>query len=195
MQKHQHQLSVRRKAGENIGELIILDQGRYDFPNSDVTILGVTLYTHILKDQEQAVFAARQEFQRIQDWDVVKHNAAHASDVAYLNDQIESISQRRIVVFSHYSPTIDHRTIDPWILQAVKSGEIEDIGSGFNTDLRGEKCWDDGNGVVYWAWGHTHFNVDFWDEVCGRRCVTNQAEDVEEGKVKMGFNEGFVLEV
>ncbi|KAI9772021.1 MAG: hypothetical protein M1840_001309 [Geoglossum simile] len=136
----------RLSAESTIGKFIFLDQTRYDLSDG-LTILGCTLFSRTVEN----------------------HVDAHQSDTEWLNTQVSEISRaephREIVVFTHHSPSMDERAIDP----ARKDSEVT---SGFATELRSEECWKSPS-VVMWAFGHTHFNCDFVDGV-GKRVVTNQ---------------------
>ncbi|EEP81350.1 predicted protein [Uncinocarpus reesii 1704] len=156
-----------------LGQFVFLDQTRYDV-SDEVTVLGCTLYSHVVPEQEERVSFGLNDFYYIDGWTIASHNDAHAADLAWLNDQVATISnsepRRRIVIFTHHSPiTQDPRAIDP-----VHSGSP--ISSGFASDLSEEECWRNAN-VCMWAFGHTHFNFDFMaEEGTGytKRIVSNQ---------------------
>lgn len=156
------------RTSSTIGNFIFLDQGRWDVSES-LTILGCTLFSNIQPGQTVEVGSRLNDFRRIQDWSVDNHNAAHQADLKWLNDQVKNISetepQRQIAIFSHFSPTLDVRTINP-------KHNNSTVSSGFATDLAREECWVNKN-VVCWAFGHTHFNCDFTDDH-GKRIVSNQ---------------------
>lgn len=151
-----------------IGNFIFLDQGRWDVSKS-LTVLGCTLFSHVPSEQAVEVGSRLNDFRRIQDWSLDDHNAAHQADLAWLNDQVRSISetdsQRQIAIFSHFSPTTDPRAVDP-------KHKDSTVSSGFATDLAQEECWVS-KSVVCWAFGHTHYNSDFVDDH-GKRVVSNQ---------------------
>lgn len=151
-----------------IGRFILLDQTRYDI-SDELTILGCTLFSHVTDDQAGAVGDRLVDFKQICNWTVDDHNQAHASDLAWLISQVSKITatepQRRIAIMTHHSPTIDSRAADP---KHIKSP----VSSGFSTDLSRQICWQS-KSVVFWAFGHTHFNCDFVDEL-GKRVVANQ---------------------
>ncbi|KKZ65624.1 hypothetical protein EMCG_08531, partial [[Emmonsia] crescens] len=113
-----------------------------------------TLYSHVSAEQEERVSFSLNDFYHIDSWTVGDHNNAHAADLAWLNNQVATISTsepgRNIVVFMHHSPII---AVDP-----VHSGSV--ISSGFASDLSGEECLKNAN-VCMWAFRHTHFNFDF----------------------------------
>ncbi|KAI9051277.1 hypothetical protein LZ554_005378 [Drepanopeziza brunnea f. sp. 'monogermtubi'] len=106
---------VKGKAG--LGSLIFLDQTRYDV-SAEITILGCTLFSNILPAQSDHVSYGLNDFYHIEDWTVEKHNEAHLADLAWLNNQVETIArtepQRKIIILTHHSPTTDPRSVtDP----------------------------------------------------------------------------------
>lgn len=161
---------AEREPGSHLGQFVFLDRTRYDI-SDDVTVLGCTLYSHVPSENAERVSFGLNDFYQVDDWTVEKHNAAHATDLAWLNAQFATIEPgRKIVVLTHHSPvTRDARAVDP-----AHAGNA--ISSGFATDLSGEECWTDSR-VAVWAFGHTHYNCDF--EVGGvggggKRVVSNQ---------------------
>lgn len=111
------------------------------------------------------------DFYVISDWDVEKHNAAHARDLAWLNGQVAALEGEDldVVVLSHWGPSRDERATEP-----RHAGST--IQSAFTTDLAGEVCFKSDK-VKVWAFGHTHYNCDFEVQREGAgplRVVTNQ---------------------
>lgn len=157
------------RKSSTMGNFVFLDQGRWDV-NESLTVLGCTLFSRVGPEETAEVGTRLNDFRRIQDWSVEDHNAAHESDLAWLNDQVKHISktepQRQVAVFTHYSPTLDARAVDP-------RHSASPVSSGFATDLSREECWTNTN-VVFWAFGHTHFNCDFTYSVDGMRVIANQ---------------------
>lgn len=156
------------RASSTIGAFVFLDQGRWDVSES-LTVLGCTLFSGVHPRQAAEVGSRLNDFRRVQGWSVEDHVAAHRSDLEWLNDQVRTISEaeprRQVAVFTHYSPTLDARAVDP-------RQEGSAVSSGFATDLSREECWVN-KSVVFWAFGHTHFNCDFTDDH-GKRIVANQ---------------------
>ncbi|KAE8144284.1 acyl-CoA dehydrogenase mitochondrial precursor [Aspergillus avenaceus] len=159
----------QRRAQENLGEFVFMDQTRYDV-SPDVTVLGCTLYSEISSHQAEHVSFGLNDFYHIDDWTIESHNAAHEADRTWLNGQVSHIAKsephRKVVIFSHHSPTFASDAVDPVHANSP-------IFSGFATDLKGEPCWENSR-VCLWAFGHTHYNCDFIDGKTGRRLVTNQ---------------------
>lgn len=126
----------------------------FDFPDSNLTILGCTLFSHILPHQQDNIGSMISDFTHISEWDVERHNKAHKRDVSRLNSQVNRIPlDREIMILTHYAPTFDRRAINPehW---------GSEFGSAFATDLRRNVCWEDER-IKVWAFGHTHYNCDF----------------------------------
>ncbi|KAI9658845.1 MAG: hypothetical protein M1831_003871 [Alyxoria varia] len=155
--------------GEDVdmGKFVFLNRTRYDI-SSSTTILGCTLFSKVLPQQFDSVSFGMNDFYYIDNWTVEQHCEAHERDVAWLNEQVLDIANnepdRKIVILTHYSPTVDPRSINP-------AHRESKISSGFSTDLRAEGCWRE-PAVKLWAFGHTHFNCDF--EADGKRVYTNQ---------------------
>jgi hypothetical protein len=162
---------LRSLPGSTMGQFVLLNQTRFDLTDR-VTVLGCTLFSRISHEQRESVAFFCSDFSKIGDWTVDAHNAAHHSDINWLNSQVEHISryepQRQIVVFTHHSPTLLEAANDPRHLQ-----DLTQVDSAFVTDLSDHLCWTAAN-VKVWAFGHTHFNCDFEDRKTKRRIVTNQ---------------------
>lgn len=185
----QFEKETREKhAGGTYGSFIFLDQTRHDL-SPDTTVLGCTLYSHILPSQSDHVSFGLNDFYHIEDWTVEQHNDAHVADLAWLNAQVQSIAEReperKIIVLTHHSPTTSADAVDP---AHAKSK----ISSGFASDLSGELCWTS-SCVRVWAFGHTHFNCDFVESGSGKRVVANQRGYYFSQAV--GFDEGMVIEI
>ena len=175
----------RRSTGDS-GAFVFLDQTRYDI-SPNITILGCTLYSQVLEQHREQISFGVNDFYYIEDWTVEDHNAAHKADLKWLNDQVAQIaaseSQRKIVVFTHYSPVAqDARAVDPRHIDSP-------LSSGFATDLSTQECWMNSQ-VCLWAYGHTHYNTEFTEEATDKLVVSNQrgyyfsqAKGFEPGKV------------
>jgi hypothetical protein len=161
----------RSLPGSIMGRFIFLDQTRFDLTDS-ITVLGCTLFSRISNEQRESVALFCSDFSEIEDWTVDAHNSAHQSDIGWLNSQIENIAQhephRKILVFTHHSPTMLEAANDPRQLQ-----DVAQVRSAFVTDLSDQICWTSAN-VRLWAFGHTHFNCDFEDLGTKKRVVANQ---------------------
>ena len=172
------------------GKLSILHRTRWDEDEdaadvdvddnraSRLTILGCTLWTHVVPEAHDAVRRSVSDFKYIRDWSVDAHNRTHAEEVAWLRQQVdclrredssppsaagEATRKRAVVVVTHHVPSVEGTSrpkyaASPW-------------ASAFATELIVPAgAWD---GVVStWIYGHTHYSNDFVRE--GVRLVANQ---------------------
>lgn len=150
-----------------------MNRRAYKLPDSGVTLLGRSLFSFVPSESAMTVEMRMNDFYSTHDWDVAQHNAAHARDLQWLNDQVasETTADHNIMILTHWSPTTDLRSLDP-----KHFGKDNTIGCAFSTDLSGQKCFESEK-VRVWAFGHTHYNCDFQIERGERaplRAVTNQ---------------------
>ena len=167
----------RRLPNSIIGKFVFLDRKRYDY-SENLTVLGCTLFSFIKPEQRDSVARFVSDFSKISDWNVESHNAAHQSDLQWLNSQISECArnepQRSIVVLTHHSPTASEAANDPRHVQ-----DHTQVQSAFVTDISDQVCWRNPQ-VKVWAFGHTHFNCDLKDPQTGKRVVANQKGYVRE---------------
>lgn len=158
---------------------ILLNRTRFDV-DANTTVLGCTLWTHVPEGHISEVASRLTDFNEtggIREWSIERHVKQHQHDVTWLDEQVASIEQsephRHIVVFTHHSPTTDARAKNPRYPDTR-------VSSGFRTDISKRRCWTSPQ-VRLWAFGHTHYNCAFEDEVTGKLVVANQ-----KGYEKMG---------
>lgn len=170
-QNRQDRAQQPSTGADGIGEYVLLDRDEFHLPGHNLTILGCTLFSDVPEASKNTISFGLNDFFRIGGWTVEHHIEAHRRDVAWLNERVAAISredpERRIAVLTHHSPTVDARSVNP---RHVTSK----LRTGFATDLSGEECWRAGN-VVFWAFGHTHYNFDhFRDGNTGKVVYSNQ---------------------
>ena len=161
----------RRSPNSKTGKFVFLDRKRYDC-SEELTVLGCTLFSFIRPEQRDSVARFVSDFSNINEWTVESHNAAHQSDLQWLNSQISQCARnepyRSIVVFTHHSPTVLEGANDLRHMQ-----DQTQVQSAFVTDLSNQICWKNPQ-VKLWIFGHTHFNCDLEDPQTGKRIVANQ---------------------
>ncbi|KAK0707390.1 Metallo-dependent phosphatase-like protein [Lasiosphaeris hirsuta] len=186
------EVNERRSRGEELGEFVLLDQGRYDLDSDDkedkLSVLGCTLFTHVPPAAEAEAQRKLDDFRKTKNWTVACHNAAHAAQLGWLNSQVEELegTGRRVAIFTHHSPTVDDRTVP---LQYRGT----DLNTAYSNDLSREPCWTS-EAVRLWAFGHTHHNCDYVD-AHGKRVYTNQKGYGYEDLKHKGYEVGRVVEV
>jgi 3',5'-cyclic AMP phosphodiesterase CpdA len=139
----------------SLGDFVLLDRGVLRLPDTNMMILGCSLFSCVPTESHMAVSMGLNDFFQTDKWDVEAHNDMHKRDLSWLNAQVTDLedSDTNIIIFSHWSPTLDARATEP-----RHAGSR--IRSAFSTDLSKEKCFRSGR-VKLWAFGHTHYNCDF----------------------------------
>ena len=146
--------------------VVLLNQARWDSPDSDLSVLGCTLWSWIPPEAYDSIKSKVRDFTKISGWSPELHNEAHAREVTWLREQLALVVQdgpeeRRVLVVTHHAPctngTSDPKHVNnPWT-------------SAFATDLLTRKDW---SVVKAWVFGHTHYCADFVHD--GIRVVANQ---------------------
>jgi predicted phosphodiesterase len=133
------------------GKVIYLHRTTYDVPNSNITIAGCTLHSHIGEDR----LSLTNDFRRIEGWTVDKHNLEHATDLAWLKSQLALVGEkRRIIIATHYAPTLK-KTCHPMhkgskLNQCFASNAFDELQRSPGA-----------RNVTHWVYGHTHWNTKF----------------------------------
>lgn len=118
--------------------LVLLHHARWDDPDSDLTIIGSTLWSHSPEDAYGIVEAKVKDFQKIQHWTVQQHTAIHAEEATWLREQVGQVNEgeikRRLLVATHHAPCIEgtsrpKHASNPWT-------------PAFATDLVDQRGWE-----------------------------------------------------
>jgi predicted phosphodiesterase len=148
------------------GKVILLEREAYDIPHSNVTVLGCTLWSNVPNSRKEIVGARINDFQKITDWTVEAHNMAHASDLAWLRDQVAAMHAKNpkaaIVVVTHHAPCMRNVSKPEYANNHLRSAFATELLSKASTE------WPS---VKIWIYGHTHFSNDF--KLNGIRIVGN----------------------
>jgi predicted phosphodiesterase len=176
---YQSGLDAARRLAEEpslAGGLVLLHRARWDDPDSDLTVLGCTLWSAISEDAYGIVEAKVKDYQNIDHWTARQHSAIHAEEVAWLREQVGKAqtgnAKRRLLIATHHAPCIEgtsrpEHASSPWT-------------SAFATDIVDQGGWE---GVKTWVFGHTHYSAQFMRR--GIKLVSNQR-----GYVLPGANMG-----
>lgn len=153
-----------------LGDFVLLDRARFQLPGCSTVVLGCSLFSHVPAHSHDAVSLGLHDFYHTEEWDVARHNEAHARDLAWLNAEVAALEEDvEVVILTHWSPSADARAVDP------RHGQSP-IASAFSTDLSQARCFSSPK-TRMWVFGHTHFNCDFEVQREGARPVrllTNQ---------------------
>lgn len=143
--------------------VMLLNKGRWNDTQSNLTVIGCTLWSSIPEDASSIVESKVSDFQKIDGWTVQKHNEIHADETFWLRKEVEEARNagRRLLVATHHAPCIQgtsrpEHLSNPWT-------------RAFATDLLDQDGWD---GINTWVFGHTHYSTDLRRN--GIRVVANQ---------------------
>lgn len=150
------------------GKLVLLDRNRWDDPDSELTILGATLWSKVHPSEAEIVALRVSDYKLISGWSVAKHNECHARDLAYLTEAVAELnnlpaeSQRNVLVTTHHAPCVDGASRPEHAKAPFRTA--------FSTDVIQAREFM--RGVAVWMFGHTHFTTEF--RKGGVRVVANQ---------------------
>jgi 3',5'-cyclic AMP phosphodiesterase CpdA len=177
--------------------LVLLHRTRWDDPDSDLTILGCTMWSAIPEASYGIVEAKVNDFRMIDQWTAQRHNAVHEEEVAWLREQARqvraSMPKRRLLIATHHAPCVrgtarPDQVDNPW-------------SRAFATDLVQQEGWE---GVKNWVFGHTHYSsrlsrngIDLVSNQRGYVLPGRPARPREGGKVTNGeeFDPALVVAV
>ncbi|KAI3556610.1 calcineurin-like phosphoesterase [Colletotrichum abscissum] len=93
------------KKDSSLGDFVLLDRSMFQVPDSNIVILGCSLFSFIPPERADSVSMGFQDFFQIEDWEISSHNEAHKRDLSGLNSQVAELekSEARIIIFSHWS--------------------------------------------------------------------------------------------
>lgn len=169
------------------GKLIVLNRSckRVQVDNTNVSIVGCTLWSWIPKEAEESVRKKVSEFDRaagIKSWSVMQHNAQHLADLAWLKREVGSATSdtsgrlqvsassscvTRTLVVTAFSPDL-RRALEPWQVDSPWS-------SAYGTNILEDGVWDN---VKIWVHGSASRTVKY--KVNGTKVVTNDRGRVGE---------------
>ena len=140
-----------QEATRSLENVFFLDNTAYDFPNSDVSVFGTTLWTPISADKVD--LAKISDHRHIREFPLEKRNALHAQARADIRSHVLGRPDRRFVVVTHHVP----RTF-------LTSKEYTDnpMNCAYVTDVPEL----DSDNVVAVVYGHTHTANSFMKYRC-----------------------------
>jgi hypothetical protein len=179
------------------GRLEVLYQTRSDVPNTNITLLGCTLWSRIPNADLAAVMRKIPEFDEasgIKDWDIKQHNSEYKRDCTWLHEQLKRSQStpkpgaapagfpsppQDIIVVTSFAPDL-RDALEPWQIDAPWA-----TAYGSNLVATG-----DFSGAKMWISGTTGRTCEF--EKGGVTVVSNQRGrkgDKVTGLLKDGMSE------
>jgi hypothetical protein len=171
------------------GRLEVLYNTRSDVPETNVTLLGCTLWSRIPDAYAVTIMRKMLEFDEehgIKGWDVKQHNIEHEKDLVWLIDQVKQDRStstpardafpgasaapitpgkpntlRELVVITSFAPDLKN-ALEPWEVDTPWA-------AAYGTDVLTRGSWND---VKMWIYGMTGKSCEF--EKSGVTIVSNQ---------------------
>ena len=161
-----HELVKEPRLG---GKVVLLHRNQWDDPrpDSNLTILGCTLWSHVPMHAREAVEKKVKDYREIHGWTTDKHNEQHGEDLSWLCQRLDELATtapgRHVLVVTHHAPATKG-TSSP-------RNEENPWSSAYATDVLGKDAerWRQ---VRIWIFGHTHYSTDF--TVQSVRLIANQ---------------------
>lgn len=158
---HAEGLQLARHMEEELatgGRLQILHRTRAELPNTNITLLGCTLWSNIPESMEAAVIKKAPEFdprEGVRWRNIADHTEEHFRDLDWLKSEVNrpttsagaessSAPVSKLVVVTSFSPDL-HHTLAPWQVQSPWS-------AAYGSDLLNATDW---NSVKFWIHGTT----------------------------------------
>jgi hypothetical protein len=141
-----------------------MDKTRYDFPNTNVSMLGCVLWSKIQDHQQGRIKNGLNDFYRIENFTLKDYHNEHITDLTWLEKSILEIQEnepnRQIIVVTHHAP----------ILEGTSHPQFDNspITSAFASDL----SYLVKSPVVAFIFGHSHYSSN--QVINGVRIISNQ---------------------
>lgn len=141
-------------------KLILLNQGVWRDEASGSIIMGCTLWSFIPDSAKAIVEAQVSDYKKINGWSAEKSNQRHAEDAAWLESQLQSLSnmvkpdsqrhdRRDILVVTHHAPSLTGTSAPEHVNNPWTPAFATDLLPRLNTDR-----------VKTWVFGHTHYTTE-----------------------------------
>ena len=140
---HEQIASVIKVNQSSKANVHYLNNTAYHFPNSDISVFGTTLWTHIPDCHKENIESSINDYNCIPDFSVELNNQLHQEAVYALKDHICAYPDRKWIVVCHHLPQT--RLVLP-MYQGLS------INAAFATDV---PIFDDDR-IVAVVYGHTH---------------------------------------
>lgn len=131
-----------------------LQRETFDIPETNITVVGCTLFSNIPEWAAPAVCRSLLDFRRTREWTIKSYNRAHRADVGWIKQTVEQIPpDRRIVLLTHHAPLDKNMSSPQYDLPPPRA-----LSCAFQTDIENLIPWHRLTAAVS---GHTHYSVDF----------------------------------
>ena len=145
----------------SIDNLTLLQQNAIEIDG--VLVVGCILGSWISDAASVEVLQKVNDFRKIKDWTIVKHNQAHLEDLAWLKKALGTTQISRVLVVTHYAPEVSQTSVPDKVDSPIVSAFATDLMTLDHPELSKASSW---------LFGHTHYTTDF--VIRGTRMISNQ---------------------
>lgn len=153
-------------------KLFLLDRNVHKDESTGSIIMGCTLWSFV-PDSAKAVVESKISDYKIDGWSVEKNNQRHAEDAAWLESELQSLSNaakaytqahrggRHVLVVTHHAPSLTGTSAPEHINNPWTPAFATDLLPRLSTER-----------VKTWVFGHTHFTTEL--NIDGVHLIANQ---------------------
>jgi predicted phosphodiesterase len=117
-----------------------------DIENTNIRVLGTTLFTEIMDDQRSDISIFLADFRMIGNWSIETNNAQHFKDVRFIKDEVKRAKEdnKELLIITHHAPSTYGTVREEHKGSPLSSAFCTDLNHLFTPPIK------------TWICGHTH---------------------------------------
>ncbi len=161
-----------------------LQRNSYDIQDTDIRIIGATLWTNIIEEQQKDVKKYMSDFRYIREWSIDRQHQQHEYDVSFIKREVKKAENdhKRLIIITHHAP----------YLHNVQSPIYEHNNTLFSAFLVDMSFLFESPVIHTWVFGHTHYSSR--QHIGNVQLLSNQRGYLDE-EFETRFNPLFVFDV
>ena len=164
--------------------VIYLQRNSFDIPDTNIRVIGTTLWTQIKEDQQKDVKKYMSDFRYIRNWSIEHQHQEHDYDVTFIKREIQKAEDenKQLIIITHHAPYI-HNVQHPIYEHnnTMSSAFLVDMSFLFSSPS-----------IHTWVFGHTHYSSN--QKIGNVQLISNQRGYIDE-EFDTKFNPLFVFNV
>lgn len=132
-------------------KLVYLEKEGYDIPNTDLRVIGTTLWTQFDDDQIHDIRYFLGDFGCIKEWSVEQNQSENRACVRFIQNELTMANEKKMIVMTHHAP----------VLQCGHPKHAgSQLSSAFKNDLQ-NIISESTSKIMAWVYGHDHHGMRF----------------------------------
>jgi hypothetical protein len=130
--------------------VIYLQRNSHDIQDSNIRVIGATLWTNISEEQQKDVRKYMSDFRFIRNWSIDRQHQEHEYDVSFIKREVTRAENenKQLIIITHHAPYTHN--VQPPIYEHNNT-----LSSAFLVDM----SFLFSNPVIHtWVFGHTHYS-------------------------------------